>query len=247
MRINSKLFSIVFVASTFPLISAGTAQASEMCTVKTAKQSVSSNTLCACDVVSSRMIKYIQRRADFESILEQTLLDCPAFASLLTDLPTASLGLADRRSGDGPDDENPRGGNEPDGERTSDDDDSPKGGDNPRGDNNPKGGDNPKGGEPKDSTNDTDPRDIQDILREKRQAASDLHAQADSYESKAQWHENKAEIRDQEQNPEGAAEQRSEAEKYRRLALEYRNSAREMSDGAQEMEEAHQRAEEFTR
>ncbi len=106
MRINSKLFSIVFVASTFPLISAGTAQASEMCTVKTAKQSVSSNTLCACDVVSSRMVRYIQRRADFESILEQTLLDCPAFASVLTDLPTASVGFAEQRNGDGNDEEN---------------------------------------------------------------------------------------------------------------------------------------------
>lgn len=161
MRINSKLFSIVFVASTFPLISAGTAQASEMCTVKTAKQSVSSNTLCACEVVSSRMIKYIQRRADFESVLEQTLLDCPAFASLLTDLPTASLGLADRRSGDGLDDENPRGGNEPDGDRTSDGDNSPKGGDKPT------GGDDPE-------VQDDDPDEKSDEDRElARKAAED--------------------------------------------------------------------------
>ncbi|WP_299983260.1 hypothetical protein [uncultured Ruegeria sp.] len=114
MRINSKLLSVVFVASSFPLISVGSAQASEMCTVKTAKQSVSSNTLCACDVVSSRMVRYIQRRADFESILEQTLLDCPAFASVLTDTPTASVGFAEQRNGDGSDNENGGDGfNEP--------------------------------------------------------------------------------------------------------------------------------------
>ncbi|WP_299946150.1 hypothetical protein [uncultured Ruegeria sp.] len=114
MRIKSKFLSVVFAASSFPLISVGSAQASEMCTVKTAKQSVSSNTLCACDVVSSRMVRYIQRRADFESILEQTLLDCPAFASLLTDAPTASVGFADQRNGDGSDNENGDDGfNEP--------------------------------------------------------------------------------------------------------------------------------------
>ncbi len=159
MRINSKLFSIVFVASTFPLISAGTSQASEMCTVKTAKQSVSSNTLCACDVVSSRMVRYIQRRADFESILEQTLLDCPAFASVLTDLPTASVGFAEQRNGDGNDDEN--GGddfNEPPSAPEPESKPDPKSDPDPR--TNSKPDPEPKDPEPKDpEPKDPEPKD----------------------------------------------------------------------------------------
>ncbi len=105
MRVKPKLISVAFASVILPIVSATSAQSSEMCTVKTAKQSVSSNTLCACDVVSSRMLRYIQRRADFESILERTLIDCPAFATVLTDLPTASIGFAEQRSGDGPADE----------------------------------------------------------------------------------------------------------------------------------------------
>ncbi|WP_193746469.1 hypothetical protein [Ruegeria sp. ANG-R] len=102
MRIKSKLLSVSFAIAILPFISANPAQASDMCTVKTAKESVSSSVLCGCGTVSSLMLKYIQRRADFEEILERTSNDCPAFAAVLTDLPTASLGFAERRRGDGP-------------------------------------------------------------------------------------------------------------------------------------------------
>ncbi len=105
MRIKSKLLSIAFASAVLPFIFVNSAQASGTCTVRTAKQSVSSNTLCACDVVTSGMLRYIQRRADFESILERTILDCPRFAAVLTDLPTASVGANEQRSGDGPSDE----------------------------------------------------------------------------------------------------------------------------------------------
>ncbi len=108
MRIRTKLLSIAFASAILPFTFVNSAQAAGTCTVSTAKQSVSSNTLCACDVVTSGMLRYIQRRADFESILERTILDCPRFAAVLTDLPTASIGLADQRSGDGPSDESER-------------------------------------------------------------------------------------------------------------------------------------------
>ncbi|EEE38047.1 putative glycine-rich protein [Rhodobacteraceae bacterium KLH11] len=105
MRIKSKLLSVVFASAALPIVWVGPAQAAEMCTVKTARQSVSSDTLCACDTVSTRMLRYLQRRADFEDIIERTLVDCPGFAAVLTDLPTASIGFAEQRSGDGRDDE----------------------------------------------------------------------------------------------------------------------------------------------
>lgn len=150
MRMRSQLLSIVFVSATMPFVSVGAAQASEMCTVKTAKQSVSSKALCACDVVSSRMVRYIQRRADFEAILEQTLLDCPAFAAILTDLPTASIGFAEQRSGDGPDDETAGSNEPPDSDTPSDPDPS---------DPEPKDPDpDPKGPPADDDDDDDDPK-----------------------------------------------------------------------------------------
>ncbi len=185
MRIKSQLLSVVFATATFPLISVNAAQASEMCTVKTAKQSVSSNTLCACDVVSSRMLKYIQRRADFESILEQTLIDCPGFAAVLTDLPTASIGFAEQRSGDGSDDENRGGGG-----------DGPDGGDNPGNDDDGDDGKDP-GNDPDDDGKDpgNDPDDDgkdpkgdkpdRDDLRDKRAKVRELRQSAKEHRALA--------------------------------------------------------------
>ncbi len=161
MRIRSKLLSFVFVSATLPFMSAGAAQASDMCTVKTAKQSVSSTTLCACDVVSSRMVRYIQRRADFESILEQTLLDCPAFAAILTDLPTASVGFAEKRTGDGRDDETfgdddgPDDNGDPDVETDPDPESEPPKSDPPKSE--PPKSDPPKSDPPKSDPPKSDP------------------------------------------------------------------------------------------
>ncbi|WP_171240788.1 hypothetical protein, partial [Ruegeria sp. HKCCA5491] len=101
MRVKSRLLSVVFVSATFPFLSVGAAQANEMCTVKTARQSVSTETLCSCQTVDARMLRYIQRRPDFDDILARTLEACPAFAAVLTDIPTAAIGNS-QRSGDGP-------------------------------------------------------------------------------------------------------------------------------------------------
>ncbi len=139
MRIKSKLLSIAFASAILPFTFGNSAQAAGTCTVSTAKQSVSSNTLCACDVVTSGMLRYIQRRADFESILERTILDCPRFAAVLTDLPTASIGFAEQRSGDGPSDESERerSNSGPSGDSSPDNDPDPS---TPEGEN--KGNDN---------------------------------------------------------------------------------------------------------
>lgn len=142
MRIKSKLLSVSFAIATLPLISANAAQASDMCTAKTAKESVSSSVLCGCGTVSTLMLKYIQRRSDFEEILERTSNDCPGFAAVLTDLPTASLNARERRSGDGHADESrddgfggpsepdretsDKGGSKPDPEPPTKDDGGPK-------------------------------------------------------------------------------------------------------------------------
>ncbi|WP_217359811.1 hypothetical protein, partial [Ruegeria atlantica] len=97
MRVKTHLLSFVFVSATLPFITASAAQA-ERCNIKTARQSVSTETLCGCSVVDTRMLRYIQRRADFEDILARTLDSCPAFAAVLTDLPTASTAASDRDS-----------------------------------------------------------------------------------------------------------------------------------------------------
>lgn len=232
MRIKFKLLSFVFVSATLPLASAGTTQASEMCTVRTAKQSVSSNTLCACDVVSSRMLKYIQRRADFESILARTSIDCPAFAAVLTDLPTASIGFADQRSGDGAADENPGNGGPSDSDNPGGDD--PDGGnpdgDNPGGDNDPKGGedsdedeipnDKPKSDDETDPVTKKERREKRAAAREKREKARDLMEQARQHrelaESEQSW------------NPESAEHHREAARKLRENARSLRQGAREI-------------------
>lgn len=174
MRTKYSFLSAVFVSAALPILAPSAASA--MCTVATAKQSVSSNTLCACDVVSSRMLKYIRRRADFESILEQTLLDCPAFAAVLTDIPTASISLADQRSGDGSDDEKRPGNDGPN------DDNSPDGDDDPNEDDDPKNEDQPED----DDSGDTDPKDPRrEAAKGKLEKARELMAAARQHQALA--------------------------------------------------------------
>ncbi len=100
MSIKSRLLSVIFASAALPL--AATSASAETCTIRTAKQSVSADTLCACQVVDARMIRYLQRRADFEDILARTLDACPAFAAVLTDVQTASITDITRERGDGP-------------------------------------------------------------------------------------------------------------------------------------------------
>ncbi|CUH48496.1 hypothetical protein RUA4292_02676 [Ruegeria atlantica] len=77
------------------------AHAAEVCKVKTARQSVSTETLCSCKVVDKRMLRYIHRRADFEDILARTSQACPLFAAILTDIPTATVASSRTSDGDG--------------------------------------------------------------------------------------------------------------------------------------------------
>lgn len=95
------VFSLFFISG----ISAAT-EASAACTAKTARQSgASAQVLCGCSSVTTGMLRYIQRRSDFDSILASVSAECPALADLLTDVPTASIGAQYQRSGDGPADE----------------------------------------------------------------------------------------------------------------------------------------------
>ncbi|WP_139280771.1 hypothetical protein [Shimia gijangensis] len=61
------------------------------CTASTARQIESPAELCACDIVTKRMIRYVQRRSDFADILSETSEMCPQVAAVLSDLPTATI------------------------------------------------------------------------------------------------------------------------------------------------------------
>lgn len=98
----------VFAAAVAVQMSGVSAAQADACSVSTARQAAGSpEILCECDSVTSSMIRYIQRRADFEDFLARTGAQCPQLAALLSDLPTASTGPTDDRSGDG--DPNPDG------------------------------------------------------------------------------------------------------------------------------------------
>ncbi len=127
----------VFLAATAFVVAPMTeALASGACTVKTARQSAGSpGVLCECDSVTSGMLRYIQRRADFDQIVARLGAECSPLADLLTDLPTASTGSSDSRSGDGPSQEGDTGG-------------TPGGTNNPGGNSAPDGNDSPRGGDP---------------------------------------------------------------------------------------------------
>ncbi len=103
----SRNFPIYLVATAFLVVSADESFAAGVCDVKTARQSgASSQVLCECDAVTSRMIRYVQRRADFDKIVARLGAECAPLAALLTDFPTASTGTSNQRSGDGHPDEN---------------------------------------------------------------------------------------------------------------------------------------------
>lgn len=129
------------------------AQAQSTCNLATAKQSLDPAVLCECKVVTTQMLRYIQRQDEFLNVLAGVTQECPAFADALNALPTATS-FVDRvlhREKDGgglnipssgPDDKpkpkpGPKPGDNPDPEGP--------GGDNPGDNPNPEGpgGDNP--------------------------------------------------------------------------------------------------------
>ncbi|MBO9435940.1 hypothetical protein J7394_17090 [Ruegeria sp. R13_0] len=144
MGIHSSKLKVIAAAVAVQLVGVTAAQAA--CTVSTARKAASSpEVLCECSAVTSGMIRYIQRRADFGNYLARTGAECPQLAALLSDIPTASTGLAEQRSGDGNPDGNPENGGGP-----SDPSDGPGGGDSgpddKGGDDGKKGGDDGKKG-----------------------------------------------------------------------------------------------------
>ncbi len=143
MVFRSLKLPVFLAATTFVVAPVTEAFASGACTVKTARQSAGSpGVLCECDSVTSGMLRYIQRRADFQEIVARLGAECSPLADLLTDLPTASIGASDQRAGDGPANEGQdtglTGGPGPSGPSGSPE---TTGGETP-------GGEGPRGGEP---------------------------------------------------------------------------------------------------
>lgn len=143
MKVCSRILLGVIAAIALQLSAVRPALASETCTVKTARQSnASTQVLCECETVTRSMLRYIQRRTDFESVLKRTSAECPLFAALLTDIPTATIGSQQQRSGDGPADERttpgPFGGSGSGGNGNDSSDNGRGGSDD--GDNNDNGG-----------------------------------------------------------------------------------------------------------
>ncbi|MCL6282160.1 hypothetical protein M3P21_01340 [Ruegeria sp. 2012CJ41-6] len=91
MNVKTRMLSLAMTCTALSFMGGAAFAATERCTVNTARQSVSTETLCSCGVVQDRMLRYLQRRADFEDILARTSQSCPAFAAVLTDYPTASI------------------------------------------------------------------------------------------------------------------------------------------------------------
>lgn len=67
------------------------AQAQSTCNVATAKQSLKPEVLCECKVVTTQMLRYIQRQDEFLTVLANVTEECPAFANALNALPTATV------------------------------------------------------------------------------------------------------------------------------------------------------------
>ncbi|WP_217352140.1 hypothetical protein [Ruegeria sp. HKCCA5763] len=92
----------VFVAPVLGLVMISSASAApEVCTGKTARSLANAGDyagLCDCVQVTPSFLERLQRRSDFETTLQVVGSQCPGLASLLTDLPTASLsGLSNNR------------------------------------------------------------------------------------------------------------------------------------------------------
>lgn len=67
------------------------ATAQTRCDIWTVRESLSPEVLCQCNIVTTGMIRYIQRSDEFLAVLSATSDQCPAFAAVLTDLPTATI------------------------------------------------------------------------------------------------------------------------------------------------------------
>ncbi len=96
MRRNTRVGMAALVAAPFiGLIATGAAMAeSQVCTVNTARVAANNgdyDTLCECSQVTRGFVSYLQKRSDFDTILQNTSTQCLGLAELLTDLPTATI------------------------------------------------------------------------------------------------------------------------------------------------------------
>lgn len=71
--------------------SAQIAQAQKSCNLMTAKLSLEPARLCECKIVTTQMLRYIQRQDEFLTVLAGVTEQCPAFADALNALPTATV------------------------------------------------------------------------------------------------------------------------------------------------------------
>ncbi|WP_424939889.1 hypothetical protein [Aliiroseovarius sp. S253] len=127
------------------------AQAQSTCNVATAKLSLEPEVLCECKVVTTQMLRYIQRQDEFLNVLAGVTQECPAFADALNALPTATTfveRIMHREKSGGGSFEVPTsgGGGKPTNNPGGKPKDDPNPGENPGGDN--PGGDNPGGDNP---------------------------------------------------------------------------------------------------
>lgn len=66
----------------------------QVCSVNTARSAANEgdfDTLCGCSHVTRGFVTHLQKRSDFDSILQNTSAQCPGLTQLLSDLPTASI------------------------------------------------------------------------------------------------------------------------------------------------------------
>ncbi|WP_052265244.1 hypothetical protein [Ruegeria sp. ANG-R] len=93
---NKRVGLAAFVAAPFiGFMATGVAAAEpQICTVNTARLAANEgdfDTLCGCSHVTRGFVTHLQKRSDFDSILQNTASQCPGLTQLLTDLPTASI------------------------------------------------------------------------------------------------------------------------------------------------------------
>lgn len=85
------------------LLTSSVAAAPEVCNGRTARALANAGDytgLCDCAQVTPSFLRQLQRRSDFETTLSVTSAQCPALATLLTDLPTASISAATTSRGE---------------------------------------------------------------------------------------------------------------------------------------------------
>ncbi|TQV69098.1 hypothetical protein [Aliiroseovarius halocynthiae] len=140
------------------------AHAQKYCNLATAKLSLDPAILCECKIVTTQMLRYIQRQDEFLFVLEKVTDQCPAFANALNALPTATA--PDRVKRDKEDDDEPARTPKPIQPRKPDPkpkvDPKPGGGGDPDDKPKPKPGDKPKpkpGDKPKPSDDGDTPGD----------------------------------------------------------------------------------------